>query len=91
MPLFLGFAMDTVMCSVYVINIDFIIQEHIERKLNCLGHYFFHTSGRSSLGHPPGARVKLLIKFVTPRLFPTDLKVVWLRTSEQHLAASLIM
>lgn len=83
MPLFLGFAMDTVMCSVYVINIDFIIQEHIERKLNCLGHYFFHTV--------PGARVKLLIKFVTPRLFPTDLKVVWLRTSEQHLAASLIM
>jgi len=35
--------------------------------------------------------VKLLIKFVTPRVFPTDLKVVWLRTSEQHLAASLIM
>jgi len=39
----------------------------------------------------PCCPVKPVIYFLTPRLFPTELKDVLLVTSEQHLAASVIM
>lgn len=39
----------------------------------------------------PWCHVKPLINFLTPRLFPPELKDVLLGTSAEHLAASVIM